>query len=111
MATLKMADGRELTVLHVGRGLQYAILHIYTDQLTPAEAFEIFDNRPEATKELTYTETISTTATGEDGEVTTREVQRTTVYNRFTEMTAVNKSSYGGAKNAIMIRLQRPFDD
>lgn len=111
MATLKMADGRELTVLHVGRGLQYAILHIYTNELTPAEAFEIFDNRPEATKELTYTETVSTTTTGEDGKPTTREEQRTTVFNRFTEMTAVNKSRYGGVENAIMIRMQRPFDD
>jgi len=110
MATLKMNDGKEIDVLHVGRGMQYAILHIYTDAITPAEAFEIFDNRPEATKEMTVTETRHTQV--QDGnEIVEKDIEDITVYSRFTEMTAVNKTRYGGDTNCIMIRMQRPFDD
>lgn len=110
MAVLKMNDGRELNVLHVGRGMQYAILHIYTNSITPSEAFAIFDNRPEATKEMTVTETRHTQVQ-EDDKIVDQDVEVVTTYTRFTEMTAVQKTTYGGGESCIMIRLQRPFDD
>lgn len=91
---LKLANGKKVDCLRVRRGLSFAILHIYLNTLTPVQAWEFFDD-PEGTKKITIYD---------DGE-------NETVFERFTVLSAVQKSFFEGEENVIMVRLERPYEE
>lgn len=94
MVHLKLANEKEVDCLRVRRGLSFAILHIYLNTLTPVEAWEFFDD-PVGTNHITIYDD-----TGHE-----------TVFERFSVLTAVQKSYFEGEENVLMIRLERPYEE
>lgn len=113
MIKLITAKGTEIMCDAVVKGAQYPVLHIYTNEITPIQAYQIFGD-PEATKTLTaisieYEQNPDFVPGGDQEEYLPVEV--TKVYHDFTEIYSVQKSTLIPGDNEIMIWLQRPIDN
>ena len=94
---LVLNSGRELDVYRVIKGGLMDYLHIYINNLKPAEIYEIFDNNPEETEVITVYEE-------KNGETITH------VYRSYTELYSVQKPFMSSPEGTWMVWLQHPME-
>lgn len=106
MLKVKIKDGTEFEADAVVKSRSYPVLHIYTHDITPEEAYRYF-YKTDNGKEITVTQEYP--ADPETGE--TREPDLI-VYHDFTEIYSVQKPQfYTQFENEILIWLDRPTVD
>ena len=90
-------------------GERFPVLHIYTNKITPIEAYQIFGEEG-ALDEITVIDEESEVITNEDGESEIVNNEITKVYHGYTELFSVQKSSLIKNDKEILIWLQRPVE-
>ena len=110
MALLKTANNTIIQCEAVIRGNQYPVLHIYTHDITPVQAYQIFGD-PEITETLVVTEERVIPVKMEDGTTITQITTVDKTYTGFTEVFSVQKAALYQQPGEILIWLQKPAEN